>query len=138
MARFLFGAVWLITNLLPHLHRRDRKLGLVSLPGRIPLIFSRQEILGRSLRLVHPRLAGRAILEPPVGASNSQIDDEVEFLIEGCVQVGVVDPRIGESGAVGVGQRELSTIPEVLVERIVEDLQKASVYVGEEVFFTPL
>lgn len=138
MARFLFGRVWLIVNLLPHFHGRDRKLGRLRLPGRIPLILPPQEVLGRSLRLVDPRLASHAILEPPVSTPNSQINDEVKFLIKGSVQVGVINPWVGESGAVGVGQRELSFGPEILVERVVEDLQETGVNVGEEVFFTPL
>lgn len=120
--RFLFGGVWLIVNLLPHLHRGDGKLGRLRLPCWIPLILPSQEIAGRSLRLVNPRLAGRAIFEPPISTSNSQIDDEVKLLVERRVQVGVVDPRVGEGGAVGIGQRELSTSPEVLIEWVVEDL----------------
>lgn len=122
MNSILFGGVWLVANLLPHLHRRDGKLGRLRLPCWIPLILPGQEIAGRSLRLVDPRLAGRAILEPPIGTSNSQIDDEVKFLIEGRVQVGVVDPGIGEGSAVRIGQRELSTSPEVLIEWVVEYL----------------
>ena len=58
-------------------------------------------------------------------------------MIKGRVQVGVVDPRVGERGAVGVGQRELSTGPEILIERVVEDLQETGIYVGEKVFFAP-
>lgn len=113
-------------------------MGRLRLPGWIPLILASQEIFGRSLRLVDPRLAGRAVLEPPIRTSNGQIDDEVKFLIKGRVQVGVVDPRIGERGAVGVGQRELSTGPEILIERVVEDLQETGIYIGEKVFLAPL
>ena len=78
-------------------------MGRLRLPGWIPLILPGQEILRRSLRLVDPWLAGRAILEPPIGASNSQIDNEVELLIKGRVEISIVYPRIGESGAIGVG-----------------------------------
>ena len=134
----LFRGVWHVADLLPHLHRLDRHFGRLGLPGRVPLILSAQEILGRRLRLVHPRLTGRAILEPPIGTSNGQVDDEIEFLIEWRVQVGVIDPRVGEGGAVGVGQRELSTGPEIFIERVVEDLQETGVDVSEEVFLTPL
>lgn len=58
-------------------------------------------------------------------------------MIKGRIQVGVVDPRIGESGAVGVGQRELSASPEVLVEGIIQNLEETGVYIGEEVLLTP-
>ena len=138
MAHYLLGGVCLVVDLLPHLHRRDGKLGRLRLPGWIPLVLPGQEVLGRSRRLVDPRFAGIAILEPPIGTSNSQIDDEVKLLIERRVQIGVVDPRVGKSGAVGVGQRELATSPQILIERVVEDLQEASVYVGEEILLTPL
>lgn len=138
MARFLFGGVGLIADLLPHLHRRDGQLGLLGLPGWIPLILPGQEILGCSLRLVNPRLTGRAVFEPTIGTSHSQIDDEVELLIKRRVQVGVVDPWVGESGPVGIGQRKLPTSPKILVERVVEDLQETGVDVGEEVLLTPL
>ncbi len=137
MSRLSFGRICLVVDLLPHLDRRDGELRGLRLPGWIPLILAGPEILGRRLRLVYPRLAGIAILEPAIGASNSQIDDEVKLLIKGRVQVGVIDPRVGEGGAVGIGQWELSTCPEILIERIVKDLEKASIYVGEEVFLTP-
>ena len=103
MARCLFRSVWLIVDLLPHLHRRDGELGRLRLPSWIPLILPGQEILRCSLRLVDPRFAGRSILEPPISTSNSQVDDEVKLLIERRVQVGIVDPRVGKGSAVGVG-----------------------------------
>ena len=59
-------------------------------------------------------------------------------MVEGCVQIGIIDPRVGESCTIRVGQRELPTSPEVLIERVVEYLQEAGIYVGEKVFFTPL
>lgn len=99
----LLWGVWFVVNLLPHLYRRNGELGRFGLPGWIPLILPGQEILGRSLRLVDPWLAGRSVLEPPIGTSNSQIDDEIEFLIKGRIQVGIVDPWVGESGTIGVG-----------------------------------
>lgn len=138
MARFLFGSVWCIADLLPHLYRRDDKLSCLRLPGWIPLILARQEVLGRSLRLVNPWLAGLPILKPAIGTSNSQVDDQIKFLVKGRVQIRIVDPRVSEGSAVRVGQRELPTSPEVLIERIVKDLKKTGVYVGEEVFLTPL
>ena len=115
----LFGRICLPIDLLPYLDRVDAELGRLRLPRGIPLILARPEILGRSLRFVNPRLARRAILEPTIGAADSQVDDEVKLLIKRRIQVGVVDPRIGESGAVGVGKGELSAGPEVLVERVV-------------------
>lgn len=123
---------------MPHFYRRDGKFSRLRLPGWIPLVLAGQEILGRSFRLVDPWFAGRAILEPSVGTSNSQVDDEIKFLIEGRVQIRVVNPRVSERSAVGVGQRKFSTSPKVLFERVVEDLQETGVYVGEEVFLTPL
>ncbi len=103
MARCLFRSVWLIANLLPHLHGRDCELGRLRLPSWEPLILPGQEILGRSLRLVDPRFAGRSILKPPISTSNSQVDDEVELLVERRIQVGIVDPRVGKGSAIGVG-----------------------------------
>ena len=118
----LLGRVGLAFDLLPHLDRRNGKFGRFGFPGWVPLVLAGPEILRRGLGFVNPRLAGVAIFEPAVGASNSQVDDEVKLLIKRRVQVGIVDPRVGEGGTIRIGKRELSTSPEVLVEWIVENL----------------
>ncbi len=127
-------------TLLPHLDLADLHLaGTWCIPRRIPLVLRQPEIPLGGGRAVNPWLSALAILEPSVGAADSHVQDQVEFLVEGCrIVAGGLVPGICETGAVGVEGWEASSLPERLVEVDVCDLQENAVDPGEEVFLGPL
>ena len=78
---------------------------------------------------IEPRLVAHAIREPAVGATNSNVHDEIEWLVERCsveVVAGTccIRPRVGchdSLGAVGDERREVATIEEGLVEAQIQE-----------------
>lgn len=127
----------LVALLLPHLDALDHHLAVV-LPRRLPRLPAVPEIfLGRG-RLIDPRLAGSPILEPTIGTTDGNVEDEVEFLIERRGEVAGLAPRVDQASAVAIGKREIAAGPERLVEVGVEDLEETSVDVSEEILLAPL
>ena len=129
-------SILLIPHLLPHLYLLHNHLRLF--PSGKPLIFSINEIFGGCSGLINPRFPTLSILKPAIRATHGDIQDEIEFLIKGCIDA-TCRPRVLDTGTVGSGgDLELASGPEILNERTVEDLQKAGIDVGEEIFFGPL
>ena len=126
-----------IPLLLPHLNTLDNHLS-IGLPRRIPIVLSIPKVTACRGTLVNPRLATQSVLKPTIGAANGYVQDEVEVVVERCRVVAGLAPRVDEPRAVGVGQGEVATLPERLVEVRVQDLQQARVNVGEEVLLAPL
>jgi hypothetical protein len=124
-------------TLLPHLDLADLHLSLL-LPSRIPRVSGIPEISARRWGSVHPWLATLSILEPSIGTTDSNVHDEVEFLIEWSLLAAGLGPDILETCSVGVGEWELTTLPEWLIEVGVEDLEETSVDVSEEILLGPL
>lgn len=96
------------------------------------------EVVGSRGRAVNPWLAALTILEPTVGATDGDVEDEIELLVEWSLLAASGGPDVLKTGSVGVGQRELTTLPEWLVKVGVENLEETRVDVGEEVLLRPL
>lgn len=127
----------IVAALLPHLHTLDPHLRIL-LPRGKPLVSALPKLELSTGTLVKPGLTALAIVKPAVRRANSEIYHEVEFLVEGrCVAVGVC-PRVVESSTVGVGKREITILPEWLIEVRVHNLKEARVDVREDVFLRPL
>ena len=71
----------LVASLLPHLDTLDAELSIL-FPGRVPFITSFPEIKLRRWAGVDPRLVLETVLEPAIGASDGDVEDQVELLIE--------------------------------------------------------
>jgi hypothetical protein len=126
-----------VPTLLPHLDTLDLHRATI-LPGRQPLILRLPEVELSPGAPVNPRLAALAILKPVVCRADRQVEHEVELLVERRrVALGVL-PRVVETRAVGVGEREVAILEEGLVEVRVHDLEKTRVDVGEDVLLAPL
>jgi len=87
------------------------KGGIIALPCLPPLALVVVEAVDRVRVLVVPGLAANAIWEVGVGATNGQVEDEVELAIERS-RVVLVDPRVVES------LRESSTLVEALLGEV--------------------
>ena len=122
--------------LLPHLDLADRHLP-ATLPCRIPLVTCIPEILLRRRAAVDPGLAGLAVLEPAVRAADGHVEDEIKFLIKGCLVTARLGPDVDEARAVGVRKGKVALLPERLVEVGVDDLEKARIDIGEQVLLRP-
>lgn len=96
------------------------------------------ELLSRVLGCVQPRLPVIPVLEPAVGATNGQVEDQVEFLIERGVIPASLGPGVDEGCSVGVCRREPASLPHWLCEGSVHDHHKAVVDICEEVLLRPL
>jgi len=132
---FLVAAV--VTLLLVHLHTLDDHL-TVLLPGGVPLVASIPELLSGEATAISPRLARSTVLEPTIGTTDSDVENEVEVLVEGSVVLASSSPRVHESGTVTVANGESTLLPERLVEVDVHDLEKTRVDVGENILLGPL
>jgi hypothetical protein len=66
---------------LPHLDARHLHPPLL-LPRRVPRATCVPETLRSVLIAVEPRLARFVVLEPPIGATNTDLEDEVKLLVE--------------------------------------------------------
>jgi hypothetical protein len=126
-----------VPTLLPHRHTLNPHCAII-LPSRQPLILRLPEVKLSPRAAVNPRLTALAILEPAVCRADSQVEHEVEVLVERRRVALGVRPGIVETRAVGVGEREVAVLEEGLVEVRVHDLQQARVDVGEDVLLTPL
>jgi hypothetical protein len=87
---------------------------------------------------IDPWFVGLAILEPAIRASNGDIEDQIEGLIERGGFVGSLAPRIEEGGAIVVGYWEFASLPERSVEVGVKDLHEPGVDIGVEMGRSPL
>ena len=75
-------------------------------------------------------------MEPAVRSTNSDIENEIKVLIKWTlISSGI--PWVNETGAIRVGEREVASLPERLIEVGVEDLQETGVDVGEEILLAP-
>lgn len=127
-------------SLLPHLDALDVQTGIVSFaPGWKPLLLCapeiascgfadvdpwfgtyavsvfRRRLVGCHLRTDRPgRVAGN-LREISILSSNSQIQDEVELLVEGRIQVSATAPWILHQGSVGGVAGEFTALPHALL-----------------------
>lgn len=125
-----------VALLLPHLDTLDGHLSVL-LPCGQPLLAGVPEVTLGSWAGVNPWLALNTVLEPTVGATNSDVEDEVEILVEGSGVYASLAPWVDETSAVGVRDREVALLPEWLVEVDVHDLKETSVDVREDVLLAP-
>lgn len=124
--------------LLPHLNLANFHLASSWFgPSWIPDVALRPEVSPGSGRAVEPWLTTLSILEPTIGSSNSDVDDEVELLIKRRLITAGLTPYVLQTGSVAVGKRKSSALPERFVEIGVQDLEKTSVDIGEEVLLGP-
>ena len=127
----------ILIALLPHLDALDDHLAVL-LPGRVPLAPSVPEIFLFRLAAVDPWLTMLAVLEPTVGGTHTNIEDQIERVIERGIPSPSLRPRVDVPSAIPIGERKGATLPEPLVEVGVEHLQQSGVDVREEVVFAPL
>jgi len=125
-----------VALLLPHLDALDLHLTTL-LPGWIPLVAGVPELKRSVGSSVNPWLAVDVVLEPSVGATDSDVEDKVEVLVERS-RVGTASPWVLEGSTVAGGRWEVALGPEWLVEVDVHDLEKTGVDVGENVLLGPL
>lgn len=136
---FSLTAVLIPVTLFPHCDLADFHLASAwCSPGWIPLIPRIPEVSLGGSAAINPRLSASTIFEPTVVSTNSDVQDEVEFLVEGSLFAASLGPAVDQASAVAVRKRELSTLPEGLVEVRVEDLEEDAVDVGEKVLLRPL
>ena len=123
-----------VALLLPHLHALDSHLSVGSLglgillPGLrpfIPVVPERYTGVGAA---VNPRLVIFAVFEPAVAASNSDVENEVERLVEWGRRATIISPGVDVGSAVGHGQGEIATSPERFLELPVEMVSLVSAY----------
>ena len=107
----------------------------IGAPAVPPLVPRNPEIRHGRQRAVQPRLLPLAIGEPAVRSADSEVEGEVELLVERRDIVARVDPGVVEAhnvarGAVRVGSGELAALPEgLLVESERDDLGDTAVNV---------
>jgi len=121
---------------LPHLDALDLELTTL-LPGWVPGVSGVPELKRGIGGGVDPRLAIDVVLEPTVGTTNSDVEDEVKVLVERS-GVATASPWVLERGTVAGGRWEVALGPEWLVEIDVHDLKKTGVDVGKDVLLRPL
>lgn len=89
--------------------------------------------------VVQPRLVALGFREPPVGTTNSDVQDQEEILIEGR-SVGAVLPRVAQGRqrlAIEDGRGPLGTIKEWLVKPEIEQGVQPRVHVDAEELGSP-
>ena len=126
-----------VTFLLPHLDAVNDHLAII-FPCWIPLISCIPEILLCGRGLINPRLARLTVLEPAVCTPNRNIQNQVEVFVKRSSRIPSLTPRVNKPSPVRVRQRKVSTGVQRRIEIEVENLQKTSVNVGENVLLTPL
>lgn len=89
-----------------------------------------------SLGGIDPWFALDAILEPAIGSSNSNVENQIEVLVK---RTGgsAAGPWVVDSRTVGVRGGKVAFAPEGLVEVDVHDLEKTSVDVAKDVLGAP-
>ena len=107
IARFVDG---LARPLLPYLYAGDNHFAGV-LPCWEPRVASIPEVFLRGQRLVNPRFTRSSVFKPTIGATNSNVENEIELLVKGSSFVARLAPRINQAGAVRVREGEISTGP---------------------------
>lgn len=90
------------------------------------------------LAVIDPWLSALAVLEPSVGTSDGDVHDEVEFLVERCVEAVGIAPWVGNDSAIGVTLGESSALEKWLVEVAIENLKEEGIDIGEDVLLGPL
>ena len=124
--------------LLPHLHFANLHLAsALLLPRRKPLILGVPKVVFGSETVVGPGLSGFAVLKPAIGASNSNIQDQIEVLVKRRRVPASLTPRVNNPGAVAVVGRKVSAGPERLVKWSVEDLEELGIDIRENIFLGP-
>ena len=123
-------------TLFPHLNLADFHLSLL-LPSRIPNVLLLPEILWSRWGRIQPRLSTLSVLEPTIGTTDCNIHDQVEFLVEWSLLATGLRPDVLKSGAVGVGEWELTAFPEWFIKVGVQDLEETGVDVSEEILLGP-
>lgn len=83
----------MIPLLLPHLYTLNYHVSM-ALPRRVPLRLRIPEVPSSCGALIYPRLPAQPILEPAVGTTHRDINDEVEILVEQRRSVAGLAPRV--------------------------------------------
>ena len=129
----------IVSFLLPHSHPLDHHLTFALLfPSRQPLFSSIPKVLPRRVTSINPRLPTCTVLEPAIRTANSNIDDEIEVLVERRRSLTRLTPRVEQASAILTAERKVATRPQRCVEVRVQYLQEAGVNVCENVLLTPL
>jgi hypothetical protein len=103
---------YLTRALVVHLHALDSHSSVIWLPpSGLPKLSSVPEFFRTSETAVAPRLVTHTIFPESVRATNGNIQDEVEFLVERSVSHAGLRPRIKQSGFIRLIFAELPTIP---------------------------
>lgn len=127
----------IVTRLLPHLDTLHLHIPL-SLPSRIPLITSLPKLPLSIRTSIYPRFVRLAVFEPVVRSTDSDIQHQVEVLIERRVIFLGFCPWVEETRSVAGGEWEFAVVPHRLGEASVHYLEEAGVYVCVDVVFAPL
>ena len=122
---------------LPHLDTFNNHLAVV-FPARVPVIALVPEILALCLAAVNPRLALFTILKPAIRATDANVENQVECVVERSVAVARLGPGVDVTRATGIGEREVAPLPEPLLEICEQHSQQARVNIGEYVVLAPL
>jgi len=132
-------ALLLITiTLLPHLNLADFHLAsTLGLPCGIPSISRIPEVFLGHWCVVNPWFSTLAVLEPSVGATNSNVEDQIKLLVEWSLLSASLAPRVQDLGSVAIGVWESSPSPKIFIEVGIKHLKKIGVYVGEKVLLRP-
>jgi len=100
--------------LIVHLHALDGHATLIRLaPGRLPKCSGIPELFRTSKTTITPRLVAHTILPETIGATDSDVQDEVELLIERRVPHACLGPSVEQGGLVGLVLAKVSAIPHV-------------------------
>src|SRR2546421_235160 len=92
---FSLTAVLIPVTLLPHCDLADFHLASTwCSPGWIPLIPRIPEVFLGGSAAINPRLSASTIFEPTVSSTDSDVQDEVEFLVEGSLFAASLGPVV--------------------------------------------
>lgn len=100
--------------LVVHLHALDSHSTVIRLtPGGLPKCSGIPELLWTCKTTITPGLVTHTVFPEAICATNSNVQDEVELLIEGRIAHAGLRPSIEQSGLVGLILAEVSTVPHV-------------------------
>jgi hypothetical protein len=83
------------STLVVHLHALDRHSPLLRLaPGRAPKCSGVPELFGPSKASIAPWLVANTVLEEAIRATDSNVEDKIEFLIKWGITCSCLSPGI--------------------------------------------